>query len=43
MREKRINLTKITGHKIHIIREIRATISLGNLGKVYHTIYDSEG
>jgi len=38
MHEERMVLTGVTGHKIHTIGKIRATIPLRNR-KIRHTIY----
>ncbi|KAL6258277.1 hypothetical protein P5V15_008350 [Pogonomyrmex californicus] len=38
MREERLALTGVTGHKIHILGKIRATITLGDR-EIRHTMY----
>ncbi|XP_039315510.1 uncharacterized protein LOC113006333 [Solenopsis invicta] len=38
MREERMTLTGVTGHKIHTIGKIRATINIGNQ-KIRHTMH----
>ncbi|KAL6260862.1 hypothetical protein P5V15_008392 [Pogonomyrmex californicus] len=38
MREERLVLTGVTGHKIHILGKIRATITLGDR-EIRHTMY----
>ncbi|XP_071580550.1 uncharacterized protein [Temnothorax nylanderi] len=38
VREKRLTLTGVTGHKIHTLGKIKATVDLGNQ-KIRHTMY----